>query len=421
MVQLLVLLFLMIFGTGASFRQSNSALPSPTGPYKVGRVLLSWVDRNRPEIMTPMPDDFREVMVYVWYPASNVNGAAGPYMPGADRLHAIATGIGLSNQFGPIWMRIESNELRSHAFDNAPIILDRKLPVLVFAPGGGTTPITYTTQMEELASHGYCVVGVVHTYEVPAVVFPDNRVVTAANAYWARLGSQIPDTETLEKTISDILAQDIRFVIDKLIELNADRTSMFYGRLNTARFGVFGHSRGGRTSARVCQLDSRVAACLSEDGSFSWQPFWLDASGASMKQPFMMIDHLDPELPDEAFTQMGTTREAYAANRTAKRDQARETIYKTIGGGSYHLTISTPGISHNSFSDVRLLGRQDAPTINLWPKDVQATTPHPRILSTVTAYVRAFFDKYVQNIPAPLLGASPMPDVEVRRYGAAQN
>jgi Platelet-activating factor acetylhydrolase, isoform II len=415
------LLCIIVFSAHVCFGQDSSPLPTPSGPYKVGRTSFQWVDRNRPEVMTTRPDDFREIMVYAWYPASSAGGgAASPYMPGADRLRPIAAAIGLDRLFGPSWAKIESNELRSHSVDRAPLIADRTLPLLVFVPGGGTTPIAYTTQMEEFASYGYLVVGVAHTYEAPFVLFPDGRVVTAAIDYWSRLRSEIPDSEKLERTTSDILALDVRFVIDKFAELNSDSKSSFYRRLDPARIGVFGHSRGGRTAARICQLDRRVAACLSEDGSFSWQPFWLDAAGASMRQPFMMIDHLDPELPDEAFIQMGTTREAYAANREAKRDAARGTIYKTIADGSYHLTISTPGISHNSFSDVRLLGREDSSGINIWPKDVQATTPHSRILTVVTAYARAFFDKYVRQVPAPLLEASPaMQDVEIRRYGSA--
>jgi len=71
---------------------------------------------------------------------------------------------------------------------------------------------------------------------------------------------------------------------------------------------------------------------------------------------------------------------------------------------------------------VRLLGREDSSGINIWPRDIQATTPHARILSAVTAYTRAFFDRYVRQIPAPLLEtSSPLQDVEVRRYGAAAN
>ena len=417
----IVLLSVLVLGTYASLGQGLSSLPHPTGPYKIGRTSFLWMDRNRPEAMTTAANDFREVMVYVWYPASG-SGSAGAYLPGADRLRSIAGAIGVGNLFGPIWGRIESNELRSNSLEQASPLPDRKFPVLVFAPGGGTTPIAYTTQMEELASYGYFVVGVVHTYEAPFALFPDGRIVTAANDYWSQLHNQIPDSEKLEQAISDMLAQDIRFVIDKVIDLDSDRASMFHQKLETTRVGVFGHSRGGRTAARVCQLDRRVAACLSEDGNFSWQPFWLDAAGTSMQQPFMMIDHLDPELPDQVFAQMGTTREAYAANRSAKRDLARETIYQTIAAGSYHMTISTPGISHNSFLDVRLLGREDSSGINIWPRDIQATTPHARILSAVTAYTTAFFDRYVRQIPAPLLEtSSPLQDVEVRRYGAAAN
>jgi hypothetical protein len=420
MFQLAFTLFLVVLSAGASFGQSSSPLPNPSGPHNVGRLSFSWVDRDRLEVITPVPGDYLEIMVYAWYPASNANATAGSYMPGVARVRSIAASVGLNNAFGPSWARIESDDLRSHSFDLAPVIPDSKLPVLVFSPGGGMMPIAYTTQMEELASYGYLVVGVVHTYESPVVVFPDGRVITAANDYWARIRSE--DSEGFEKTISNLLAEDIRFVISKLVELNGDRASPLYGKVDTARIGVFGHSRGGRTAARVCQVDKRVSACLNEDGSVFWSPFWLDEAGVSMRQPFMMIDHLDPELPDEVFSQMGTTREAYVANRAAKRKEARETLYETVAGGSYHVTISTPGISHNSFSDVRLLGRADSSSINIWPLEVQATTPHARILSFITEYVRAFFDKYVRQIPSPILeGAPAMQDVEVRRYGAAAN
>ena len=133
----------------------------------------------------------------------------------------------------------------------------------------------------------------------------------------------------------------------------------------------------------------------------------------------MMIDHLIQSFRMR-FQPDGHHSRPYASNRAAKRDAARGDYLQNYRRGSYHLTISTPGISHNSFLDVRLLGRADSSGINIWPKDVQATTPHARILSVVTAYARAFFDKYVRQIPAPLLETAPaMQDVEIRRYGAA--
>jgi hypothetical protein len=214
-----------------------------------------------------------------------------------------------------------------------------------------------------------------------------------------------------------MLAADIVFVIDKLHELNEGH-SLFRSKLDSSRVGVFGHSRGGRVAARTCQKDPRVKACANQDGMMYWHPFWLDERGRSMTQPFRMLDHLDPDPPDEAYPQMGTTRQAYLDNRAERRATARGQIFATIKGGSHHVTITTPGVSHNSFSDIRFLGRPDGGNINLWPKDVQAVTPHLHILRRITGFTAAFFDKYLLGKPAPILdnpGESGT-DVIVQRY-----
>ena len=47
--------------------------PRPSGPYAVGTVTYHWVDAARPEIFTADPNDHRELMVQVWYPAQPTN------------------------------------------------------------------------------------------------------------------------------------------------------------------------------------------------------------------------------------------------------------------------------------------------------------------------------------------------------------
>ena len=411
-----LLLILVVSSIGIS-----QGLPRPTGRYPVGRTSLAWTDRSRPEIVTDTPDDYRELLVYIWYPAAGVSGNTGPYWPGVERTAGTAAAAQLSNMFGPIWTDIAAGKLRSHSYDNARIGTSGPLPILVFSPGGGSTSIAYSTQMEEFASHGYIVVGVEHTFDAPAVLFPDGRIVGSAGAYWARLRAELPDNEAFEKRITEMFAVDIVFVIGKLVELSKDRTSPFYLRLDAARIGVFGHSRGGRDAARACQLDPRIKGCVSEDGNFAWQPFWLDTNGRSLNQPFMMLDHLDPELPDDVYSQIGTTREAYVQNRTTRQREADGKIYGTIRGGSYHVTVTTPGISHNSFPDIRMLGRPDSAQMNIWPKDVQAATPHGQILHTITEIALAFFDKYLRGSPATLLANTKQAaDIRIQRFGAAR-
>ena len=45
---------------------------------------------------------------------------------------------------------------------------------------------------------------------------------------------------------------DIRFVIDSLLQLNADPESFFAAAIDPNRIGVSGHSFGGETTQRVC-------------------------------------------------------------------------------------------------------------------------------------------------------------------------
>jgi hypothetical protein len=45
-------------------------LPAPTGRHGVGRVSFEWVDQGRAEVYSSNPQDRRELVVWVWYPAA---------------------------------------------------------------------------------------------------------------------------------------------------------------------------------------------------------------------------------------------------------------------------------------------------------------------------------------------------------------
>lgn len=153
-----------------------------------------------------------------------------------------------------------------------------------------------------------------------------------------------------------------------------------------------------------------------------WQPYWLDTKGRAMRQPFLMLDHLDPELPDEVFAKMGTTREEYTRRRAERQAEAREKLFEAVQGGSYQITIRTPGVSHNSFMDMRQLGRPDSGNLNGWPKSVQAATPHAQILRVAAGFTRAFFDRHLRGFRGTMreLAGVTGEDVEIRRFGGSR-
>ena len=53
--------------------------PHPTGPYEIGTLTYHWVDDSRIEIFTANPNDRRELIVQIWFPAKA--GSPTPEMP----------------------------------------------------------------------------------------------------------------------------------------------------------------------------------------------------------------------------------------------------------------------------------------------------------------------------------------------------
>jgi hypothetical protein len=109
--------------SASSSIQTSTAMPqipSPSGPFGIGRIGLHWIDTSR-------TDDYdrsrqRELMVYFWYPAAKSADPRGQYLPGAAQMDALPEIHKLmSREFGSAWAGIVSGEISSHAIDHAPI------------------------------------------------------------------------------------------------------------------------------------------------------------------------------------------------------------------------------------------------------------------------------------------------------------
>jgi predicted dienelactone hydrolase len=141
--------------SGGLFSESFAApssdeirLPTPSGPYAVGTVSYHWIDRTREEQWTKDPNDFRELMVQIWYPASNYDATQeAPYIPDLDRLR---TGM---DQYWPNRPSVRTHATVGATLSRAPA----KYPVIIFSHGMNSARFVYTAIIEELASHGYVV------------------------------------------------------------------------------------------------------------------------------------------------------------------------------------------------------------------------------------------------------------------------
>ena len=227
-------------------------LPAPTGPYAVGRADHDWIDRNRLDPIADEKGSFRELTVWIWYPAAATSSPGVQYMPAPLR-------VALERHMGVILTRFLTRDLslvRPHAIAGASLSPDsKKYPVLLLKPGIGALALDYTTLAEDLASHGYVVVGSDSPHSTTVVVYQDGRIARRTAAGRPAKGHAFDD-------LAKVWADDDRFLLDQLALMPAWRD-----KLDFQSVGAFGHSFGGAASLRFCSDEPRCKAAVDLDGA----------------------------------------------------------------------------------------------------------------------------------------------------------
>jgi dienelactone hydrolase len=330
------------------------------------------------------------VLFQIWYPAEPAGRTVAPYVDSLpdDEVFRYAF-VGIDRLM----------KTRSHAFTGVKVFGGRnRYPVIIFSHGLGRVSAHYSTFLENLASHGYIVVGVDSPFFSSALKMPDGRIIQNKSQRYQRRGAREEEAVTQ--------AQDLVFVLNELERIDkTDPHIGFAGRLDLRHVGVFGHSRGGFTAPHACLLDSRFRACLNLDG----YPLTPAVMEKGIRQPYMHIEEIAPWLPpptDEQLANANQTREE--ANKQAREvEQQREKTFSKMSSGVYLVTVK--GAMHNSFSDMPFISPERY-------SDIQINAE--RALTITNAYLLAFFDRYVRGRPQPSLkGNAPMfPEVTLKIY-----
>lgn len=399
-----ILLICLLGNCAAQTAQSGSAssgqnasgeailLPAPTGRYRVGRATFHRVDTSRPEPFTEDATDRRQVLFHIWYPAEPTGGSVAPYidvLPDDEIFRRSYSFVGIERLV----------RTRSHAFTGVRVSgAQNRYPVIVFSHGLGTVSALYASILENLASHGYVVVGVDSPYFSAALKMPDGRIVKNESQRNRRKGAR--EEEAV------VQAQDLSFVLTELGRLGKGGSDeRFAGRFDLRRVGVFGHSRGGFAAPHACLIDRRFRACLNLDG----YPLTPAVMEKGIRQPYMHIEEIAPWEPpptDEELAKAKQTREE-AIKEARAAEQERATTFGRMSSGAYLVVVK--GAIHNSFSN--------APFIS--PERYKGMTIDAgRALTITNAYVLAFFERHLRGRRQPLLeGNAPMfPEVTIEVY-----
>jgi predicted dienelactone hydrolase len=351
-------------------------------------------------------------MVDVWYPAQVASTAKpAPYIPDLPSFERSLSQAELKDTFGRLSPIILP--LRTHAVEDAPFAGAVKYaPLLVFSHGGGVFRAHYTAQFEDLASHGYVVVSIGHTYDTGITVFPNGRVIHLSNEGAPAPGASDEEIIRHQNDRRLVQAADIRFVIDQLSRRDGLMShAPFAGHIDVHRIGAFGHSAGGRAAALACQTDARIAACLNEDGVANNLPFDRRSDSSTMRQPFLYFGrHRKPPPSDAQLREMKMTRSEFN-DLIRSVDKKQDDLLADLPSG-YRVTLSTCQVEHFSFTDFPFLEAGGDRT-----KQACANLT----LKIIRAYVVAFFDRYLKKQPGLL--ELPVPDdwpVSVERFHRQQ-
>ncbi|AGZ43212.1 lipase [Actinoplanes friuliensis DSM 7358] len=334
-------------------RATGLALPAPTGAYRVGVTDLHLVDQDRADPW--VPERRRELMVSLWFPATGRGGAADPYTtPAESRL--------ILEQLRATTVPPEAlSTVRTFARTGIRALPGPSRPLVVLSPGFSYPRTSLTALAEDLASRGYVVAGIDHTYEAAAITFPDGRITTCLVCTLSK------PNPVLSAQITSGRAADTSFVLDELT-----RHRLPSGiRVDATRIAMAGHSIGGTSAAETMLRDRRIDAGINMDGTFA------PPLARPLHRPFLM-------LGAEVHGRPGA-------------DPTWDTTWQHLTGWRRWLTVT--GTTHASFTDYATIGEQAGLPVQPLSGD--------RCADLTRTYVAAFMDRHLRHRGTLLAGPSP--------------
>lgn len=308
----------------------------PGGPYAVASTTYAYTDTARVETYAGT-GEYRSLNVQFWYPAE----AEGAY------------------------------------------------PLIVFSHGGNGIRTSNLTLFNELASHGYVIASIDHTYQSLFTTGQDGQTILVDRGYMQELLAEDPvasrqqSFEYYQKWMG-IRTGDINFVIDRILaEARRPDAGPVYRLVDPARIGVMGHSLGGAAALGIGRMRDDVGAVLALDG-----PFLCDITGVKDSEfvitarpypaPLLNVysDDLWPHLAE---------RPRYVQYEQNYR------LLSSADPDVYNVHLN--GTGHFSLTDLALESPWIARTLN-----EQKTTVDIRVtLERINRLALGFFDDYLKG------------------------
>ncbi|MBN2531250.1 MAG: hypothetical protein JXB88_00085 [Spirochaetales bacterium] len=285
-------------------------LPLPTGPYKTGTTWEAVLDQTRQESLTDNQDDKRKLALKIWYPSdTSKKTGLDPYWSYPHLLSKYMAEYYHMPSFFFEYLGL----VKTNSIIDAEISTEKEsYPVILSLHGGNC--INYVTDLrvlnEDLASHGFIVIGLTHPYSSLPVVFSDNDIAICPperrkaikqqtrlseifmSAFFAQ---QNPDEkELLQKLftietikISEIgrRMEDVHSVLNWLGDVHSGKiSSILNGKCNLEALGILGIHMGGSVAVNTFLGEKKIKACVNLDGFH-----YTDTEDLKIERPYLLI------------------------------------------------------------------------------------------------------------------------------------
>ncbi|HOG46505.1 MAG TPA: alpha/beta hydrolase [Anaerolineae bacterium] len=305
----------------------------PTGQYRVATASYTYTDTNRIETYTNT-GDYRKLNVELWYP----DDAGGTY------------------------------------------------PLIVFSHGSLGTKTSNETLYTELASHGYVVCSIDHTYQCFFTTGEDGHTAFLNPDFMQELmaelnGSDRQFSHACYQKWMGIRMGDIDCVLDHILsEARDSAADRAYRLVDTARIGVMGHSLGGSAALGIGRARPDIGAVMALES-----PFMYDIEGVENGEfAFTDAPYPVPVLnvySDDSWGHLGEWPQ-YAENHAL-----------LAGTNPAAFNVHIGGVGHLSLTDLSLA----SPILTRLLNGHASTTGAADCLEAINRACLRFFDCYLKG------------------------
>lgn len=277
----------------------NFKRPEPTGKYQVATADYFYEDENRVETYK---DDgsYRKLAVTYWYPENSVD----------------------------------------------------KFPLAVFSHGAGGVKESNTSLYTELASRGYVVCAIDHTYQCMTTKDKDGNKIGISGSFLKEMtmndSSDVQASYALYNKWMDVRTKDINYVLDTIIDSTVTCQDKVFSEIDVHKIGLIGHSLGGSAALGVGRTRDDITTVVALES-----PFMCDIEGVDNGQ---FVWNADPyPVPvlnvytDSSWSHLGEWKQ-YAKNyQLLKNPQEDEVCYNAYIKGAGHMNLTDLGFTSPAF------------------------------------------------------------------------